>query len=440
MLDSLKDGLQRAVKKLMGSSIVDEYTIKEFVRELQRTLIQADVNVRLVLGLTERVQKRAMEEKPPSGITRKDQLVTILFEELSSLLGGDYKFSLERDKVKTIIMFGIQGSGKTTTTAKLAHFFTRRGFRVGVIAADTFRPAAATQLKTLCEPIGVQVYSNELEKDPVKIATQGKKYFETNKDVILIDTAGRHKEEKGLLQEMKSIVDVIKPDLNILVVDGTIGQRCYDQALAFHEVSPIGGIIVTKLDGAAKGGGALAAVAATGARILFIGTGERIDDLEEFSPTRFVGRLLGMGDLKALLEMVKQSQVEVEEERAKRIISGKITMDDLLYQFEQIKRLGSLKKVFEHIPGISGMLKSEDLDTIEDKIKVYKSIIQSMTKEEKENPEKLNASRIKRIAYGSGRTEKDVRELLLRYKQAKGLMKVGKTREFRQLMKRMGTT
>ncbi|MDA4128434.1 MAG: signal recognition particle receptor subunit alpha [Thaumarchaeota archaeon] len=438
MLDSLRDGLQKALQKLVGASAVDETVVKEFVRNLQRTLIQADVSVKLALSLTERVQKRALEEKPLGGITRKDQIVTILYEELAKLLGGEGGLQLDRNKANVIVMLGIQGSGKTTTTGKLARYFTKRGHRVGLVAADTFRPGAVAQLKTIAGTIGVEIYSDEKERDSIKIAKAGKKHFESTKNLIIIDTAGRHKEEKGLLDEMKKIVSEVKPDVNILVIDGTIGQQGYNQALAFHQTSPVGGIIVTKLDGAAKGGGALAAVAATGTRILYIGTGERVDDLEEFSGTRFVGRLLGMGDIKALIEMAKQAEVVVDEKQVKRMMSGKLTMDDLLAQFEQLKKFGSFKKVVEHIPGVSGSVKTEDLEKAEDRAKVYKVIIQSMTKVERENPDKINAPRIKRIAFGSGTTEKDVRELLTRYKQTKNLMKSGKNREFRQLMRRMG--
>ncbi|MDA4120536.1 MAG: signal recognition particle protein Srp19, partial [Thaumarchaeota archaeon] len=248
----------------------------------------------------------------------------------------------------------------------------------------------------------------------------------------------RHKEEKGLLQEMKEMVGAVKPDATVLVIDGTIGQQCYNQALAFHQAAPVGGIIVTKLDGAAKGGGALAASAATGAKIFFIGTGERIDDLEEFVPTRFVGRLLGMGDLKALMDLVKDAEVIVDEKMTQRLMSGKMTMNDLLAQFEQMKKFGSLKKVLDHIPGFSGQVDVKELDKAEGRVKVYKSIIQSMTEDEKTNPESINASKLKRIARGSGRSEKDVRELLTRYKQMKTLVKTSKGRELRQMMRRMG--
>jgi signal recognition particle subunit SRP54 len=438
MLDSLREGLQSAVKKLVGANTVDEKAVKEFVRDLQRALIQSDVNVRIALEVTERVQKRALEEKPPAGVTKKDQVVSILYEELARLLGGEGGLQLSKDKTNVLVMLGVQGSGKTTTAAKLARVYSKRGFKVGVVAADTFRPGAVAQLKTLVASTGAEVFSDEREKDSVKIAREGRKRFEGTKNLVIIDTAGRHKEEKGLLQEMKEVVGAVKPDATVLVIDGTIGQQCYNQAQAFHQAAPVGGIIVTKLDGAAKGGGALAASAATGAKIFFIGTGERIDDLEEFVPTRFVGRLLGMGDLKALMDMVKDAEVVVDETMTQRLMSGKMTMNDLLAQFEQMKKFGSLKKVLDHIPGFSGQVDVKELDKAEGRVRVYKSIIQSMTADEKTNPESINASRLKRIARGSGRSEKDVRELLTRYKQMKTLVKTSKGRELRQMMRRMG--
>ena len=438
MLESLRSGLQGAIKKLLGSSVVDEAAIKEFVRDLQRTLIQSDVNVKLVLTVTENVQKRALDEKPIGGMTRKDQIVKILYEELDKMLGGEQPLKLDRAKTSVIVMLGVQGSGKTTTVSKLARLYSKKGFKVGVVAADTFRPGAVTQLRMLAERIGVDMYADEKQSDSIKVAEAGKNFFEPTKNLIIIDTAGRHKEEKSLLDEMNKIVSKVKPDVNLLVVDGTIGQQCYNQALAFHKVSPVGGIVVTKLDGAAKGGGALAAVAATGAKIAFIGTGERVDDLEEFSSTRFVGRLLGMGDLKSLLDMAKQLESDVDEKRVQRITSGRLTMDDFLYQFEQVNKMGSLKKILDLVPGLAGNMKSEDLEKAEKNMKVWKSIIQSMGKRERESPDTINATRVKRIARGSGRSEKEVRELLSRYKQTKSLMKASKGREFRQMLRRAG--
>jgi signal recognition particle subunit SRP54 len=439
MLDSLRSGLQNAVKKLLGTDVVDEAAIKEFTRDLQRALIVADVNVKLVLSVTESVQRRALSEVPPPGLARKDQIVKILYEELDKLLGGDQELKLDRTKPNVVVMLGIQGSGKTTTVGKLARFYVKKGFKVGVVAADTFRPGAVTQLKTIAQLVGVDVYSDDKEKDSVKVAEAGRSFFlEGGKNLIVIDTAGRHKEEQSLLDEMSRIFSKVKPDLNVLVVDGTIGQQAFNQAAAFHKASPVGGIVVTKLDGAAKGGGALAAVGATGAKVFFIGTGERVDDLEEFSATRFVGRLLGMGDLKALLDMAKQVKGQIDEKRVQRMMSGKLTMDDFLLQFEQVNKMGSLKKILDLIPGMAGNMKSEDLEKAEKNMKIWKPIIQAMTGEERAAPEKLNAPRLKRIATGSGTSEKDVRELISRYRQTKSMMKSGKGREMRQLLRRAG--
>ena len=222
-------------------------------------------------------------------------------------------------------MLGIQGSGKTTISSKLAKFLTRQGYRVGVIGADTFRPGALVQLRTMCEKSNVEVFGDEKSKDSPEIVKRGLKHFEnSNLDIILIDTAGRHKEEKDLLDEMTQISKVAEPDLALLVIDGTIGQQCFSQAEAFNKIVKVGGIVITKLDSSAKGGGALAASAATGAQVMYVGTGERIDDLEQFSPTRFVGRLLGMGDVQAVLDLAKRLENEADEVRLKRISSGKM--------------------------------------------------------------------------------------------------------------------
>ncbi|MDW8045166.1 MAG: signal recognition particle receptor subunit alpha [Nitrososphaerota archaeon] len=442
MLEKLKEGLQSAIRRILGASSIDEQVVKEFIKDLQRALLQADVNVKLVFDLTSRIEKRAINETPPPGLPRKDHVIKILYEELSNIMGIERKVELPADRLNTILMVGIQGSGKTSAAAKLARFMQKKGYKVGVVCADTFRPGALTQLRMLCSSVGIEVFGDENIKDPVRLAMDGVEYFKKReRNLVIIDTAGRHKEEKGLLEEMKAISDKIRPTLTLLVVDATIGQQCYNQSKAFHETTPVGGIIVTKLDGAAKGGGALAAAAATGAQILFISTGERIDDLEAFSPTRFVGRLLGLGDLKALLERARELEAEADKEKLKRIVSGKMTINDLYYQLEQVKKMGSLRKILDLIPGFSSIVgdKDLDLDEVEKKMNRWKAIIQSMTKEERENPEIITGSRIKRIARGSGTQEKDVKELLIKYKQTKALIKASKGHALRQLMKRFSS-
>jgi signal recognition particle subunit SRP54 len=441
MLDKLKEGFQAAIKKLVGASSVDEQQIKEFVKDIQRTLFGADVKASIVSEISLRIEKRALEEKPPPGLPRKDHIIKILYEEFASILGGEEgKLDLPTNRTNVILMVGIQGSGKTTTIGKLARLLTKRGYRVGVIAADTFRPGAVTQLKTICESISVPVFGDEKEKDSPKVARKGLAHFrEQNTNVVIVDTAGRHKEEQGLLQEMKEISNSVEPDVVFLVIDGTIGQTAYAQANSFHKAVPVGGIIVTKLDGAAKGGGALAATAATGAKVFFIGTGERVDDLESFVPTRFVGRLLGMGDLQTLLDRARELELVADEKQVRRMMSGKLTMSDFLIQIESVKKMGSLRKILEAFPGISQMnLPEKNIEEVEGKMKYWRAMIQAMTADEKEDPDILNSQRVKRIAHGTGVLEKDVKDLLTRYKQAKTAMKMSKGRQFRAIMKQMG--
>ena len=439
MLDSLKNGLRSAIKKIVSSSGVDEELIKELAKDVQRSLLQSDVNVKLVLEITKNLEERSLNETPPPGLSRKDHIVKILYDELSKLLGNDAEFHFKSGKVNKVLMLGIQGSGKTTISSKLAKFLTRQGYRVGVIGADTFRPGALVQLRTMCEKSNVEVFGDEKSKDSPEIVKRGLKHFEnSNLDIILIDTAGRHKEEKDLLDEMTQISKVAEPDLALLVIDGTIGQQCFSQAAAFNKIVKVGGIVITKLDSSAKGGGALAASAATGAQVMYVGTGERIDDLEQFSPTRFVGRLLGMGDVQAVLDLAKRLENEADEVRLKRISSGKMNMEDFFYQLEEVTKVGSLQNLMETMPGLSGMVKEDQLEQMEERVDRWRYIIQSMNTNEKANPDLLNASRIKRIARGSGWPEHEVKELLKNYKNSKTMMKASKGRQMQGMMRKLG--
>ena len=453
MLDNLRTGLRGALKKIVGATDINEELIDSVCKDVQRSLLQSDVNVKLVISITKNLKDRAINEKPPKGLSRKDHIITILYNELATLLGysgetikvvekshnsEDKVMSFESGKQNIILMLGIQGSGKTTVTAKLARWLSRHGYSAGVIGADTWRPGALAQLKMNCSKINVNVYGNEDSKNPVDIVTEGLEYFrQQNTDVIIIDTAGRHKEESGLLAEMNSMYKVSIPDLVLLVIDGTIGQQAYNQAKAFHQAAPVGGIIITKLDGTAKGGGALAAAAATNAKVMFIGTGERIDDLEQFSPTRFVGKLLGMGDIKALLEMAKSLELQADENQTKRLLSGKISIEDFYSQMENVGKMG-FRNVIDSLPGLSGMIKEDDLDVLQAKMEKWRFIIQSMTREEKKDPHLINDSRRKRIARGAGMTEHEIKDLIKQYDNSKAMMKQTKGRQMQGMLRRFG--
>jgi signal recognition particle subunit SRP54 len=422
-LEHLGSSLYEALKKIFRASVVDEAVIKELIRDIQRALLQADVNVQLVLDISKRIEERALKEKVPPGISRREHVIKVVYEELTRFLGEKpVPIKVEPGARKVIMLVGIQGSGKTTAAVKLARYFQKRGLKPALICADTYRPGAYAQLQQLATRINVPVYGELNAKDPVKIAFNGLKHF-ADKDLIIIDTAGRHKEEQELIKEMKMLEKNIKPDEVMLVIDGTIGQQAMVQAKAFNEATPIGSILVTKLDGSARGGGALSAVAATNAPIKFVGTGEKIEDIEPFIPSRFVGRLLGMGDLETLLEKVREAEVKVPEKKAKAILSGKFTLTDMYEQFEAMKGMGALRKLLKMIPGMSYNVPEEMLDTAEDRLEKWRVMIQSMTPEERENPKIFNASRIRRVARGSGTSDKEVKELLKQYVLMRRMMK-----------------
>ena len=435
MLDQLREGLKNAIKKLIYSDVVDEQTVREFLRDIQRTLLQADVNVRIVLEITSKIENGVLKSKIPVGLSKRDYIINLLYNELVKVLGEGEEIHFPRNECNIILLVGIQGSGKTTFAAKLGKYYSKEGYKVGVICADTYRPGAYEQLKILCERAKVEFFGKTNEKDPIKIALEGKELFQKKGiNLIIIDTAGRHKEEKELIEEMKKISERLKPKLVLLVIDGTIGQQSYTQAKAFNEATQVGGIVITKLDGAAKGGGAIAAAASTKAKILFLSTGEGLDDIEKFDSQRFVGRLLGLGDIKAILERVKQAEIEADESKVRRIMAGKMTIDDLYDQLLKLKKFGSIRKILELIPG-APEISTIDLDNIEDKLEKWRFIIQSMTKEERQNPEIINSSRIKRIARGSGVDEKEVKEMLKQYNDMKLLMKRTKGRLLRGIIR-----
>ncbi len=439
VLEKLGDSLKNTLSKITKSIFVDEKLINELVKDLQRALLQSDTNVQLVFDLSGKIKERA-KEKAPAGITKREQLINIVYEELTNFLGKEAHEIKLAKKPTQIMMVGLFGSGKTTTAGKLAKFYKKRGYKVAVMQTDTWRPAAYEQLKQLAEAVGVDFLGIKKEKDPVNIylafEAKIKEY-----DLVIIDTAGRDALSKELIEELNNLQQIVKADERLLVISADIGQAARQQAQTFHDTCRITGVIVSKIEGTAKGGGALSACAVTKAPIKFIGIGEKIDDLETFHPQRFVGRLIGMGDLESLLEKAKEA---ISEEEAKdlqeKFLRGDFNLVDLYQQMNSFKKMGSFQKIMEMMPGMSSLKLPKDmLDVQEEKLERWKYALDSMTKAELENPDIITADRIDRIAAGSGLKIGEVRELLKQYRQSKKLMKMFKGEgDINKMMKKMG--
>jgi signal recognition particle subunit SRP54 len=439
VLDKLGDSLRNTLGKIAKSVFVDEKLINELVKDIQRALLQSDTNVQLVFDLSKKIKERA-KDSTPAGITKREHLVTIVYEELTNFLGEDTK-ELKIDKKPTKIMLvGLFGSGKTTTTGKLAKFYKKRGYKIAVIQTDTWRPAAYDQLEQLARDVGVDFFGIKSEKDPVTIYAAFEPKFK-DYDVVIVDTAGRDALSEDLIEELNQINAAVQPDERLLVISADIGQAAQKQAQAFHDTVDVNGVIITKLEGTAKGGGALSACAVTNAPIKFIGVGEKVDDLEMFHPKRFVGRLIGMGDIESLLE---KAQEVISEDDAKdmqeKFMKGEFNLVDLYNQMKSLKKMGSLKKIMGMIPGMGNMKLPKDmLDVQEGKLAKWKLAMDSMTMEELEDPDIISADRVDRIASGSGLAISDVRELLKQHRQSKKMMKMFKgEKDMSKMMKKMG--
>lgn len=416
----LGEGLRKAIAKLTGATIIDAKTIREFNKELQRTLISADVNVELVLALTQRLEDAALKEKLPQGVSAKDYITNMLYEELVKLMGSGFEPVM---KPKKVLLLGLYGSGKTTTTAKLAKFYQDRGLSAALIACDVTRPAAYEQLETLARQAGVGFFGIKDETDVRKIIKAALPALK-DKKVLICDTSGRSALDTELADQLKVVVEEFKPNEKVLVINADTGQVAGKQAKEFDSTVKLTGVIVTKLDGSGKGGGALSAVSAAKAGIEFIGTGEKLNAIELYDSKKFVGKLLGMPDLESLVANVQQAikEANVKPEEA--------AMEELNYstfytQLKTLNKMGPLKNMLGML-GVADAPK-EVLEQSETKMKRYKAIIDSMTQEEREDGSLLsNASRIKRIAKGSGSTEKDVRDLINDFNKMKKLYKMMK--------------
>ncbi len=439
VLDGLGNALRNALKKIGSASHVDEALIKAVVVDIQRALLQADVEVQLALKLTKRLERRALEDKPPAGMSPREHVIHIIYEELVKILGKPRELPI---KPSRILMVGLYGQGKTTTIWKLANYIHKRGLSVGFVAADVHRPAAYDQLKQLGDQLNLPVFGIAGEKRAGVVVRKGLEAF-ANTNVVIVDSAGRHALDADLIVEIKALAKLVNPDETILVLDASTGQQAGPQAKAFHAAVGVTAVIVTKLDGTAKGGGALSAVAATGAPIVFLGVGEHLEDLEKFEPPRFISRLLGMGDLESLLEKAQDAIDEAEaEELTKDMLSGKLDLNVFEKQLGMLGKMGSLDKVMAAFPGMAGRVKEEDMAVTQARLRKFKVILKSMTADEKKDPKLIKSSRVLRIARGSGTHPKDVKELLKHFNMSRKAIKgiAGNRKMRKQLMKQLGAS
>lgn len=418
MLDGLSTSLKDALKKLAGKAIVDRAAVDELVKDLQRALIGADVNVKLVMELSKAIRTRSLDEELPKNTNVREHVLRIVYQELVRLIWASSDVNLEP---QTILMAGLQGSGKTTTTGKLARYFQKKGMKVGVICADTFRPGAYDQLSTLCQKINIPCFGDPKATDAHKIVKEGLAAFK-DLEVIIVDTQGRHALEADLIQEIIDLNMITKATHRWLVIDAALGQQASEQARRFHEAIGIDGVIITKMDGTAKGGGALSAVAETKSGIAFIGAGETIEDLERFESDGFISRLLGMGDLRALMEKAGEA-IKAEDMDVNAMMKGKFTLRDMYHQLEALNKMGPLKQIMSMLPLGNMELPEGVYDVTSTKMVRYRIIMDSMTSFELDDPALINSSRMQRIARGAGATPDEVRELLKYYKMMQRTLK-----------------
>ncbi len=409
----LGEGLRKAISRLSGATVIDAKTIKEFNKELQKALISADVEVELVFALTKRIEEAALRSKMPEGVSQRDYITNLVYEELTKLMGKSYEPDI---RPKRILLAGIYGSGKTTTAAKLAKFYQDRGFGVGLICCDVARPAAYEQLEMLSKQANASFFGMKGEKDVRKIVKEGLEALKSRK-IIICDSSGRSGMDQELIEELKAVNGAFKPDEKLLVINADIGQVAGRQATEFDKAVKLTGVVVTKLDGSGKGGGALSAVAAANTNVMFIGTGEKLGMLELYDSEKFVGRLLGIPDLEALItnvnEAIKSSGMTPED-----VDMNELTFDSFYKQMKAMTKMGPMKSVL----GMMGLVDvpKDALETGEAKLKRFATIISSMTKDERKDGKLLrDPKRVLRIAKGSGTTERDVRELIADFNRMK---------------------
>ena len=439
-LEGLSRGIFRSLGFLKNRRKLDEDELREMTRSLRRALQEADFNVRQTKEIVERLETRLKEEEPRPGLTLQTHAMNILYTELVRILGPAHQF---QPRGSTLLLVGLYGQGKTTTTAKLAEWYRKKhGLRVAVIEADVHRPGAYAQLSQLLEDTTIHVYGEPDNKDAAQIVRNGLAECSAA-DLVIVDTAGRHQLDQELVEELENIASLTRATERWLVIDAQVGQAAGPVAASFHQLAGVTGIVVTKLDGTARGGGALSAVAATGAPIVHIGVGEKIAALEKFESDRFISRLLGMGDIQGLIDLAPEDLDEEEAMRlTQRMMSGRFTLNDMYKQMEMMSKVGTIDKLMSFLPGnmlggLGGMSKSQK-HAMQANLDRYRTIMDSMTAWEKNEPAKIKADRIKRIARGSGVREKDVRELIGQWNRSRKMMKgMGGNRKLNKQMRKM---
>lgn len=421
--EGLSEKISSAFKKIRAKGKLNEQDVKDAMREVRLALLEADVNYKVAKDFTKECTERCIGEKVMESLTPAQMVVKIVNEQLVALMGGETaRINMASSGPTVIMMCGLQGSGKTTHSAKLGKMLKRKGHRPLLVACDVYRPAAISQLKIVGEQAGVNVFEMGQEK-PEKIAKEALKYAKDyGHDIVIVDTAGRLHIDEDMMAELERLKADINPNEILLVIDAMLGQDAVNVAKTFNEALEIDGVIITKLDGDTRGGAALSVRAVTGKPIKFAGTGEKLDELEEFHPSRMASRILGMGDVMSLIEKAEQSIDDKKaKELQKKLKHNEFDLNDLLDQFQQIKKMGPLKQVLGMIPGMGNQLKDVDVD--DKQLIRIESIIYSMTPAERKDPDIINASRKKRIAKGCGMQVEDVNRLLKQYEQMKKMFK-----------------
>ncbi|CAL8099651.1 unnamed protein product [Orchesella dallaii] len=431
VLAELGRKITTALRSLNNATVINEEVLNAMLKEICSALLEADVNVRLVKKLRENVRGAIDFDEMAAGVNKRRMIQTTVFQELVKLVDPGVKaYQPVKAKSNVIMFVGLQGSGKTTTCTKLAYHYMKKGWKTCLVCADTFRAGAYDQLKQNATKARIPFYGSYTEIDPVVIAQDGVEMFrKENFEIIIVDTSGRHKQEDSLFEEMLQVSNAVDPDNIIFVMDATIGQACESQSRAFKEKVDVGSVIITKLDGHAKGGGALSAVAATQSPVIFIGTGEHIDDLEPFKTKPFISKLLGMGDIEGLVEKVEELKLEDNQELIKKIQHGHFTLRDMYEQFQNIMKMGPFSQIMGMIPGFSQdfLGKGSEQESMA-RLKRLMTIMDSMNDGELDNRDgsKLftkQPGRILRVSYGSGVTEREVRELLTQYTKFAAVVK-----------------